>query len=116
MPNNANSKFKADTFNVLEFMGPSETGFVIPIYQRSYSWKTAKVFDLLNDIIGGVSLIKENSLFDEYTYIGGIITTNGASHTTLSVQKKTPKKSSNPKKNQADAQAKKQKKRKNRSK
>jgi len=91
MSKNAHSIFKADTFNVLDFMGPSETGFVIPIYQRSYSWKKEKVVDLINDIISGLSLITLNNRFDEYTYIGGIITTDGASHTPLSVHKKTPK-------------------------
>ncbi len=91
MATNAHSIFKADTFNVLDFMGPSETGFVIPIYQRSYSWKKEKVVDLLNDIISGLSLITLNSRFDEYTYIGGIITTEGESHTPLSVHKKTPR-------------------------
>jgi uncharacterized protein with ParB-like and HNH nuclease domain len=91
MSKNAHSIFKADTFNVLDFMGPSETGFVIPIYQRSYSWKKEKVIDLINDVIGGLSLITNNNRFDEYTYIGGIITTDGASHTPLSVHKKTPK-------------------------
>jgi len=91
MATNAHSIFKADTFNVLDFMGPSETGFVIPIYQRSYSWKKDKVVDLLNDIVSGLSLITGNNRFDEYTYIGGIITTDGASHTPLSVYKKTPK-------------------------
>lgn len=91
MPSNVNSIFKADTFNVIDFMGPSETGFVIPIYQRSYSWKKDKVFDLINDIISGLSLINGENLFDEYTYIGGIITTDGEAHTPLSVNRKTPK-------------------------
>jgi hypothetical protein len=91
MATNAHSTFKADTFNILHFMGPSETGFVIPIYQRSYSWKKEKVVDLINDIISGLSLIISNNRFNEFTYIGGIITTNGESQTRLSVHRGTPR-------------------------
>jgi len=77
----ANTTFQTETYSVWEFMGPPETGYIIPIYQRAYSWKEDKVFDLVSDIINGLALLlSNNNKREEFTYIGGIITTNGDSH------------------------------------
>ena len=77
----ANTTFQTETYSVWEFMGPPETGYIIPIYQRAYSWKEDKVSDLVSDIINGLALLlNNNNKREEFTYIGGIITTNGDSH------------------------------------
>ena len=74
----ANDIFKPGTFSVYEFLGPENRGFIIPIYQRSYSWKTDTFKELVSDIVNGLlHLTSSNNQKDEFTYIGGIITTDG---------------------------------------
>jgi hypothetical protein len=87
----ANTTFQTETYSVWEFMGPPETGYIIPIYQRAYSWKEDKVSDLVSDIINGLALLlNNNSKREEFTYIGGIITTNGDSHLRASGMTRVP--------------------------
>lgn len=42
---------KASEANLLQFLSKSDTQFVIPIYQRTYSWTRPQCIQLWNDIV-----------------------------------------------------------------
>ena len=59
---------KGDTIALLDFLEPSRTRFIIPLYQRNYDWKEEHCRQLLTDI---VRIHKDNV---ESHFFGSIVT------------------------------------------
>lgn len=69
---------KADSINLLEFMGASKRTFFIPVYQRNYDWKKIQCETLFKDIEALAGDIERNSHF-----LGTIVYVEGDSNATF---------------------------------
>ena len=91
MATRASEAFYTYSCSLREFLFPEDRGFLIPNYQRTYSWDFEKVADLITDIIDGVNFQHQLRQPDKhFTYIGGIITTEGLPEARRAGSSRTP--------------------------
>jgi uncharacterized protein with ParB-like and HNH nuclease domain len=63
---------KAHQKDLLRYLSNSDTQYIIPVYQRNYSWKIAHCEKLVNDILNFMSLKSKGEQTEQY-FMGSIV-------------------------------------------
>ena len=67
--------FTSNSELIIDFFRERESGFVIPLYQRAYSWDTENIDQLMDDICQGVRCLLEDR--NDIHFLGTIIKVTG---------------------------------------
>lgn len=79
--------FKPSSKSVFDLLSENGTFFVIPTYQRPYSWKDEEISKMLNDIFEGYFLLLTK--VDTIKFLGTILTTDSRSSAEVGEQRST---------------------------
>lgn len=84
---NIENCFKPSSKTVFDLLSENGTFFVIPTYQRPYSWKKEEISKMLNDIFEGYFLLLTK--VDTIKFLGTILTTDSRNSAEVGEQKST---------------------------
>lgn len=60
---------KGEAKKIIKFLDGSDKRFIIPVYQRNYSWQKKQCEKLFNDLKGLLNKPKVPHFFWEYSFI-----------------------------------------------